>query len=89
MRHLYRLFAGKGWTVTAWIRERRLEHCRSDITDPRLADWSITDIAFRWGFSDSSHFSHCFRNEFGVSPRQLRIQALACTLTPKAQKRLH
>lgn len=89
VRHLYRLFAAKGWTVTKWIRERRLDHCRSDLVDPGLADWSITDIAFRWGFSDSAHFSHCFHHAFGVSPRQLRREALECTRTSRIQKRLH
>ena len=77
VRHLHRLFAVKGCTVAEWIRERRLEHCRTDLADPRLFDGSITDIALSWGFVDSAHFSHCFRKEFGISPRQFRSQALA------------
>ena len=76
VRHLHRLFAAKGCTVLEWIRERRLEHCRSDLADPRLSRRSITDIAFSWGFSDSAHFSHCFRKEFGTSPRQFRSSAM-------------
>lgn len=76
VRHLHRVFAAKGWTVVQWIRERRLEHCRCDLADPRLSESSVTDIAFRWGFSDSAHFSHCFHNEFGISPRQFRAKAL-------------
>ena len=74
VRHLHRIFAAKGCTVTEWIRERRLERCRTDLADPRLRERSITDIAFFWGFSDSAHFSHCFRQEFGVSPRQFRAK---------------
>jgi AraC-like DNA-binding protein len=74
VRHLHRIFAAKGCTVTEWIRERRLERCRTDLVDPRLRERSITDIAFFWGFSDSAHFSHCFRQEFGVSPRQFRAK---------------
>jgi AraC-like DNA-binding protein len=77
VRHLHRLFAAEGYTVLAWIRERRLERCRGDLANPGLTARSITDIAFRWGFSDSAHFSHCFRREFGVSPRQFRSRALA------------
>lgn len=76
VRHLHRLFAVTGCTVAERIRERRLERCRSDLADALLADSSITDIAFRWGFSDSAHFSHCFRKEFGLSPRQFRSKAL-------------
>jgi AraC-like DNA-binding protein len=79
VRHLHRLFAAKGWTVQEWIRERRLEHCRGDMADLRLSDLTVTDIAFRWGFVDSAHFSRCFRNEFGISPRQFRTNALVRT----------
>ena len=32
----------------------------------------ITEIAFRWGFNDSAHFSKAFRAEFGQSPRAYR-----------------
>jgi len=76
VRHLHRLFAAKGCTVAEWIRERRLEHCRSDLANPRLCSDSITNVAFSWGFSDSAHFSHCFRKEFGISARQFRANSL-------------
>jgi AraC family transcriptional regulator, positive regulator of tynA and feaB len=75
VRHLHRLFAAKGCTVAEWIRERRLERCRSELSDPRNLDGKITDIALQWGFVDSAHFSHCFRKEFGISPRQFRADA--------------
>ena len=75
VRHLHRLFAAKGCTVAEWVRERRLERCRTDLSDPHLREQNITDIAFGWGFSDSAHFSHCFKKEFGVSPREFRSHA--------------
>src|SRR5215472_7022721 len=77
VRHLHRIFAVRGCTVAEWIRERRLERCRGDLANPALSDSTITDIALRWGFSDSAHFSHCFRKEFGVSPRHFRTDELA------------
>lgn len=77
VRHLHRLFSAEGCTLLAWIRERRLERCRTDLANPDLATRSITEIAFRWGFNDSAHFSHCFRREFGLSPREFRTRALA------------
>jgi AraC-like DNA-binding protein len=72
VRHLHRLFAVKGCTVAEWIRERRLERCRTDLSNPGLRERRITDIAFAWGFNDSAHFSHCFKQEFGLSPREFR-----------------
>lgn len=71
-RHLHRLFAKNGRTVSDCIRERRLLACRRDLIDPRLDGQSITEIAFSWGFCDSAHFSHSFRRRFGVSPREFR-----------------
>ena len=64
VRHLHRIFAGRGCTVTGWIR--------TDLADPGLRERNITAIAFYWGFNDSAHFSHCFKQEFGVSPREFR-----------------
>jgi AraC-like DNA-binding protein len=72
VRHLHRLFAQQGHTFGEWLRGRRLQHCQNDLADPRFADRSITEIAFFWGFSDSAHFSRCFRKQFGISPRAFR-----------------
>jgi AraC family transcriptional activator of tynA and feaB len=75
VRHLHRIFLSKGHTVAEWVRERRLEHCRSDLVNPRLSQRNITDIAYFWGFSDSAHFSKSFKKEFGLSPRAFRSYA--------------
>jgi AraC-like DNA-binding protein len=72
VRHLHRLFLAKGRTVAESIRERRLERCRKDLSDPRFGEKNITEIAFYWGFSDSAHFSRCFKKEFGICPRVFR-----------------
>ena len=77
VRHLHRLFAVKGCTVADWIRHRRLDRCRLDLSNFHLRNRSITDIAFLWGFSDSAHFSRCFRKEFGESPRAYRSRVWA------------
>ena len=87
VRHLHRIFSVKGWTVAEWIRERRLERCRTDLANPQLSGSSITEIALRWGFSDSAHFSHCFRKEFGISPRHFRNEAIAMAGSPSQQPR--
>jgi len=77
VRHLHRLFLVTGCTLGEYIRDRRLKGCRADLADPRMRGRTITEIAFFWGFSDSAHFSHSFRKEFGISPRTFRSRALA------------
>jgi AraC-like DNA-binding protein len=71
-RRLHELFQDEGTTVSAWVRRRRLECCRRDLENPRLAGETIATVARRWGFADAAHFSRTFRAEFGVSPREHR-----------------
>lgn len=71
-RHLHGIFKEEGVTVSAWIRSRRLEHCRRDILDPLFISKPISWIAYRWGFVDASHFSRLFRATYGEAPTDLR-----------------
>ena len=41
------------------------------------ADLTVTDVAFRLGYSDSAHFTRAFRRWFDASPRQFRAHAPA------------
>ncbi len=74
-RTLNKLFEAEGITVNRYLRCRRLENCRRDLTDPLFAGFTVTEIAYSWGFNSSSHFSRAFKTEFGVSPRAIRSQA--------------
>src|SRR5262249_31348615 len=76
-RYLQKLFEGDGSTVTEWIRGRRLEHCKNDLLDPRLADISVSAIAARWGLIDASYFSRLFKSAYGTTPREFRSHAQA------------
>jgi AraC-like DNA-binding protein len=76
VRHLHRLFLLTGSSLGDYVRNRRLEGCRRDLANPYMRERSITEIAFFWGFSDSAHFSHAFKKQFGVSPRRFRVQCL-------------
>jgi AraC-like DNA-binding protein len=82
VRHLHRLFSGRGLTVNDWIRVQRLKHCWQELADPRTRK-SITDIALYWGFNDSAHFSHSFKKQFGIPPRHVRHRPW---LEPQAEK---
>lgn len=71
VRSLYRLFAERGMVVSRYIRNRRLDMCaralRGGDSDEKLAS-----LAWRWGFTDHSHFSTAFRQRFGVAPGEYR-----------------
>lgn len=74
-RYLHKLFEGDTDTLNGYIWRQRLERVRHDFADPAHSRRTITDIAFSWGFSSSSHFSRLFRESFGVSPRRFRALA--------------
>lgn len=76
VRTLSRLFSENETTFNAHVRERRLQRCYLELSSPIHAQLSISEIAFRWGFNSSAHFSRAFRSQFGTSPRELR-KALA------------
>jgi len=64
-------------TASAFILEARLQRAVERLTADRYA--SITELAFECGFSDSGYFSRCFREHFGLSPRDYRSQRRAST----------
>ena len=72
-RYLHLLFKEERFSVSRWIRERRLERCRRELVHGGYRK-SITEIAFRWGFNDCAHFSRAFKKRFGISPSKYREQ---------------
>jgi AraC-like DNA-binding protein len=80
--HLSRLFRGEPVPLSRWIWQQRLEACRRDLCDPRLAHQSVSEIAFSWGFNDATHFSRSFKEQFGLSPRDWKQQSGALPLRP-------
>lgn len=74
-RHLHALFHEQGTTVSAWIREQRIDAIRRELADPLHANRSIADIATSWGYPDASHFSRTFRHQVGLSPSAFRRAA--------------
>lgn len=78
LRKLQYLFQDADKSVMAHIRKRRLENARADLVNPVLRDrLTVTDIAYRWAFSDSAQFCHAFKKVFGESPNRVRKNSLA------------
>ncbi len=71
-RSLQKLFARADTSFSSYVRDRRLERCRLDLTSPACAGLSISEIAFRWGFNGSAYFSRAFKERYGLSPREHR-----------------
>jgi AraC-like DNA-binding protein len=83
--YLQKLFAEDGHSVSGWIRERRLEHCRRDLGDARLADRSVTAIGSRWGLLNGAHLSRLFKATYGMSPRAYRHAVYSGFSVPAAR----
>jgi len=71
-RYINDLFSAEGTSLMRHIWKRRLENCRREMLDPLRAGHRISEIAWRWGFNDLSHFSRAFRQRYECSPRELR-----------------
>lgn len=71
-RKLYRVAEALPHGMTGTITRRRLERIHADLRDPTLAHLRISDIAAAWCFSDMSHFSRVFRQNFGYPPSAVR-----------------
>lgn len=76
VRHLYRLFEEQGDSVCRYIQRSRLKRSADDLSNPFLKGESITSIAYKWGFTDSAHFSRAFKKHFELSPKDYRAMAL-------------
>jgi len=83
-RYLQKLFEAVGDNFTHYVRERRLQRAWADLSNPAEAHQSISEIAYRYGFGDSAHFSRTFRHRFGLPPREFRQQEVERATTPSA-----
>lgn len=71
-RQLRALFAQTGESFTAYVRRRRLERCAEWLDNPAWAKVGITQLAFRAGFNNATHFGYVFRNQYGMTPSEWR-----------------
>jgi AraC family transcriptional regulator, positive regulator of tynA and feaB len=69
VRTVNRVYSASGQTVSEVVRARRLARARDELAESGAP---IAEIASRWGFSDTSHFSRTFKAHYGDSPRSYR-----------------
>lgn len=70
--HIHRLFKFEPERFGTWMWSQRLLVCKKALRDPAKARLSVSEIAFRCGFNDASHFARVFRQKFGMSPSEWR-----------------
>ena len=58
-------------TPTAYLRRVRLDHAHRELVGASGGDGlTVTEVAYRWGFSSPSRFAERYRAAFGVAPSQ-------------------
>jgi AraC family transcriptional regulator, positive regulator of tynA and feaB len=72
IRTLHSRFRQIGQSFNRFLLEHRLEACRAALRDENRRSLNISEIAYRWGFSDLSHFNKMFRARFDMTPREWR-----------------
>lgn len=73
-RYLHMLFKDLDVSVSRYIQQLRLAGCYNDLTNKEFAHISTGDIALDWGFGDISHFYRCFKSQYLLTPKQIRLQ---------------
>jgi AraC family transcriptional activator of tynA and feaB len=71
-RYLYDIFSEHDKSLHTLVRDKRLERCHSTLQDISMSSLSITEVAFRWGFSSNAYFSREFKKKYGAAPRVFR-----------------
>jgi len=74
-RYLHMSFADESTTITEYIWQQRLERCLKELQLGRSSGKTVTDIAFSWGFSSSSHFAHLFKKRYGMPASLIQRQS--------------
>jgi AraC-like DNA-binding protein len=75
-RRLDELFvAATGAPVSARIAESRLQRAAELLRDVAQAQLSISEVAYRVGFTHASHFTRAFRQRWQLAPKAFRLVA--------------
>jgi AraC family transcriptional activator of tynA and feaB len=72
VRTLHSRFRQIGQSFGRWMRDERLRACSAALRDRSQRNLNISEIAYRWGFNDLSHFNRSFRAMFGRTPGEWR-----------------
>ncbi len=74
-RYIQHLFESDGTTFTEFVRDSRLTLAFQRL-DAGTKVRPISEIAFESGFADLSNFNRAFRRRYGVTPSDVRAEAM-------------
>lgn len=74
--YLVQLFNKNDTSFTEQLRVRRMEKAARALTSLEYSRMSILEIAECHGFINASHFSRCFSQYFGISPKAYRLNGI-------------
>jgi AraC-like DNA-binding protein len=57
-------------TPTAYLRRVRLDFAHAELIAGSPAELTVTEVAYRWGFSSPSRFAERYRVAYGISPSE-------------------
>lgn len=69
-RYINMLFQDENTSLMRYVLARRLNHCYDALANNHQSQ-RISDIAFKWGFNDLSHFSRAFKQAFDATPTEV------------------
>jgi AraC-like DNA-binding protein len=74
-RHVQILFESDGTTFSRFLLDQRLARAHRLLSNPLLAERTISTIAYAAGFGDLSHFNRAFRRRYGETPSDVRARS--------------
>jgi AraC-like DNA-binding protein len=70
LRHLYKTCAKANLRLEQWIIGQRLAAAREDLARRDSGFVAVSEVSYKWGFTNPSHFARRFRGAYGMSPRE-------------------
>jgi AraC-like DNA-binding protein len=74
-RHVQMLFESDGTTFSRFLLEQRPARAHRLLSNPLLAERTISSVAYEAGFGDLSHFNRVFRRRYGETPTDVRARS--------------
>lgn len=71
-RYMREMLQAEETTFSDILRQTRLRKARQLLSAPRESWMPVSSIAYAVGFNDVSYFNRCFRQQFGMTPSDLR-----------------